>query len=131
MVRKRERRSGRTVITVQELVDENLDRVEPVHQLRLAASRDALVVVPFAKVPHSDLVEVVQPSLFGQRVSRLLVSEAGDDNIAHVNLKEIEVAEDVLVRQVADLHEDKENERNDEQERCEYRKPLAMLGVCS
>lgn len=52
------------MVTVQELVDEDLNRVEPVHQLRLAASRDALVVVSLTEIPQSDLVEVVKASLF-------------------------------------------------------------------
>lgn len=80
------------MVTVQELVNQDLDRVKPVHQLRLATSRDALIVVSLAEIPHSNLVEVVKASLFGQCVPRFLLSQTGDYDVADVDFEEIKVA---------------------------------------
>ena len=48
-----------TLFPVEELVENDLHGVEPVHQRGPAAGRDANVVVALAEVPHAHLVKVV------------------------------------------------------------------------
>jgi len=47
------------MITVQQLVNKNLNRIEPVHQLRLATIRNTLIIISLAEIPHADLVKVM------------------------------------------------------------------------
>ena len=49
-----------TSFTLHEFIEDDLYRIEPVENLRLAAGSDALRVVAFAEVPETDLIEVVQ-----------------------------------------------------------------------
>lgn len=73
----------------EQLVHEDLDRVEPVEGLGRGAKGDTLVEVPFAKGPEADLVEVVQADGLGDAVDQGGVGDRGGDDVGEVELEEV------------------------------------------
>ena len=120
-----EREQGVTFRAIEHLIDHDLYRVEPIHQDRLAARRDARILGPFAEVPQANLVEVFQADQSG--TDRLLAAAVRHD-AADVDLEEPEVADDVHVGHVADVDEEEEDERDGEEDGGEDGEALAGPG---
>ena len=86
------------MFSFQELVEDDLHGVEPVHQRGPAAGRDADVVVSFTEVPHAHLVEVVQAGRFGDGLLELRGRAwVREYDVCGVDFEEIEIAQDVVV----------------------------------
>ena len=105
------------MFSIKELVEDDLHGVEPVHQRGPAAGRDTDVVVPLAEVPHPHLIEVVQAGRFCDGLLEFGVRAwVGEDYVRGIDFEEIQIAEDVVVGQVADLDEDQHDERDEEKD---------------
>lgn len=94
----------------EQLAHEDLDGVEPIKGLGLGAKRDALAVVPLTVAPEADLVEVVQAQATGDRVQQARVGDGDGDDLADVELEEVDVVEDGVDVRVAEGDEDEERE---------------------
>lgn len=86
----------------QELVEQDLHRVEPVEWFGVGAVCDSLIVVAFAEVPEADLIEIVEAEGAGEGIDELDVICRGGDDVGEVEGVEVGVADDGLVVDVAD-----------------------------
>lgn len=94
--RQRNRRPG------QQLVEQDLHRVEPVQRARGRAVGDALVVVALAEVPQPDLVEIVEAERAREGVDEDDVAGARRDDVGQVEGEEVGAADAGLIGCVAD-----------------------------
>ncbi|QSZ31784.1 hypothetical protein DSL72_001353 [Monilinia vaccinii-corymbosi] len=87
----------------EELVEQDLDGVEPVESRGLGAEGDAVGVVAFAEVPEADLVEVVEAEGAGERVGERDGGPDGcGDDVGEVETEEPGFSEDGAVVRIAD-----------------------------
>lgn len=105
-----------TGCTVQELFEYDLHGVEPVEESGLAAGGNAHAVEAFTEAPHSDLVEVMEADGAGQAVEEAGVWYARGYYPAGIELEKVNVAEDMVVRDVSDVDQDEEDQGDEEEE---------------
>jgi len=94
----------------QQLALKDCYRVEPVERLRFRAYGDTLAIVSFAVAPQANIVEVVETECPGDGVDEDRIRDRGWDDVAEVQLEEVDVPEDGFVVRRADLYHDKEND---------------------
>lgn len=82
--------------TSEELAEENLDRIEPVHPLWFTAEGD-LVAIAIAVAPKTDLVEVMQTQGPGDAVDQAKIRHRARDDIGQIELDEVDGGEDRLL----------------------------------
>ena len=101
----------RTRCSSQQFREDDLDGVEPVQRLWDRTAAD-LISIPLAIVPQADLVEIMQANCPSNRVDQLGLRYGLRDDVAEVELDEVDGAGDVTVvgGDVADFDEDSEDE---------------------
>lgn len=75
-----------------------------------AAEGDAHVVVALAKVPESDLIEIVESEGAGDGIDENGVGDGAGDNVREVNLEKECAADDGARVEVANADKDQEDE---------------------
>ena len=90
--------------------------IEPVECSWFATGGDSFIIIAFTKIPQSHLVKVVQPDRACQAVDQLRVGCAGRYDVAEIDLEEVDVSEDVVVGDIADVDKDEEDEADEEEE---------------
>lgn len=101
----------RTGSAGEQLVEENLDGVEPVKRLGVGAICRALALEAFTKVPQSDRVEIVQTDGPGNRVDDDGIRDGSRKDVGEVEFNKIDAVSDARVcAGLANLDENKKDD---------------------
>lgn len=93
----------------QQLVKDDINRVEPIQRSRPAALRD-LIAVAFAKIPQSHLIEIMQTEGPGNRVDELSLRYGSWYYVAQIQFDKVDAAQNRAISTcIADLDQDDKN----------------------
>ena len=76
----------------EQLITQNLDRVEPIQRLRRGAVGHALALVALAKVPKTNLIEVMQTQCLRNSVDQGKIGHRRRDDIAEIETDKVPVS---------------------------------------
>lgn len=71
--------------------------------------RDALIIVPLAEIPQSNLVEVVQPNRSRNTVDEEGIGNGHGDDMRQIEFHKIRLANDGFIGDVANAYQQQEN----------------------
>jgi hypothetical protein len=86
------------------------------------------IVISLAKVPHPNLVEVMQTQAPSYRVEQARICHGDGNNLGDIEFEEIRVSKDGFVVRIADESENEKGYRNKVQKRCCYHGIAASFG---
>lgn len=113
------RKLGRQILTSctrQQLVEDDLHRVEPVQSLGTRAVGYTLSIVALAEAPKSDTVEIVQTNSLGNRVDDSGVGNTLREDVGQVDVDEVNAALDASSAGATNLYQDQEDDCEEKEE---------------
>jgi hypothetical protein len=113
------RKLGRQILTGctrQQLVKDDLHRVEPVQSLGSGAVGYALSIVALAEAPKSDTIKIVQTNSLGDRVDYGGVGDTLREDVGQVDVDEVNAALDASSAGATDLYQDQEGDCEEKEE---------------
>lgn len=99
----------------EQLIAENLHRIEPIQRGGLAAKSHTLALVSLAEAPQSDLVKIMETQRLRNCIDQGKVGNRSRHNVAQVEAEKVPVLNDGFVAYTGNVNQDEEDEGDKEE----------------